>query len=173
MYASALRGRSLRLRAKMARSRLSGGSIQRMTKRHHRRLQRGPPRYQQRGLSRAWADLPLRAKGLVVVTIPLATLVTAGLLFSATLAADRQAQGAVLRTVEVERQVAQLRIQVQAGVAGYLLTGQPSYLTTYQAASRELPTALGRLSDLVGDNPRQLDHLQQIRTLTGQRFAIL
>ncbi len=144
-----------------------------MTKRHHRRLQRGPPRYQQRGLSRAWADLPLRAKGLVVVTIPLATLVTAGLLFSATLAADRQAQGAVLRTVEVERQVAQLRILVQASVSGYLLTGQQQYLTTYQTATRDLPAALGRLGRLVGDNPRQVDHLRQIRTLTSRRFAIL
>src|SRR6266540_6653723 len=161
------------LRRHVARSRLSGGSIQLMTKRHHRRLQRGPPRYQQRGLSRAWADLPLRAKGLVVVTIPLATLVTAGLLFSATLAADRQAQGAVLRTVEVERQVAQLRILVQAGVSGYLLTGQQQYLTTYQTATRDLPAALGRLGRLVGDNPRQVDHLRQIRTLTSRRFAIL
>ena len=80
-----------------------------------------------RRIGRAWADLPLRAKGLVVVAIPLLALllatvgfgvVLATVGFGVALAQDRRAQGAVLHTVEVERQIAEVRILVQAGVTG-------------------------------------------------------
>jgi len=74
-------------------------------------------------VGRAWADLPLRAKGLVVIAIPLLALLLATVLFGVALAQDRRAQGAVLHTVEVEREIAEVRILVQAGVVGYVLTG--------------------------------------------------
>jgi CHASE3 domain sensor protein len=79
-------------------------------------------------VERAWADLPLRAKGLVVIAIPLLALLLATVLFGVALAQDRRAQGAVLHTVEVERQIAQVRILVQAGVTGYVLTEERRYL---------------------------------------------
>ena len=75
-----------------------------------------------RGVGRAWADLPLRAKGLVVVAVPLLAMLLATVLFGVALAQDRQAQGAVLHTVEVERQIAQVRVPAQAGVTRYVLT---------------------------------------------------
>ena len=78
-------------------------------------------------VGRAWADLPLRAKGLVVIAIPLLALLLATVLFGVALAQDRRAQGAVLHSVEVERQIAQVRILVQAGVTGYVLTGERRY----------------------------------------------
>jgi PAS domain S-box-containing protein len=68
---------------------------------------RDPPR-RHRALGGGWADLPLRAKGLVVVAIPVAALVVAALLYGKAEAQDRQAQGLVLHTIEVERQVAHL-----------------------------------------------------------------
>jgi hypothetical protein len=86
------------------------------------------PRPRSRVLGRVWADLPLRVKGLVVVAIPLLALLLATALFGVALAQDRRAQGAVLHTVEVERQIAQVRILVQAGVTGYVLTGERRYL---------------------------------------------
>jgi len=96
-----------------------------------------------------------------------------GLLFGVALAQDRQAQGSVLHTVEVERQVAQLRILVQAGVTGYLLTGQERYLTSYEAARRELPYFLARFGNLASDNPSQVGRLQRVRTLSNRRLEIL
>ena len=72
---------------------------------------------------RAWADLPMPAKGLVVIAIPLLAMLLATVLFGVALAQDRRAQGAVLHTVEVEREIAQVRILVRAGVTGYVLTG--------------------------------------------------
>ncbi|HEV3496761.1 MAG TPA: ATP-binding protein, partial [Actinomycetes bacterium] len=89
------------------------------------------------------------------------------------LAQDRRAQGAVLETVEVERQVAEVRILVQAGVTGYVLTGERRYLTSYEAARRDLPQAVVQLSVLVSDNPGQVDRLERVRALVDQRADIL
>src|SRR5215217_5169013 len=100
------------------------------------RNRRRAPHEQRPG--RAWADLPLRVKGLVVA-IPLLALLLATVLFGVALAQDRRAQDAVLHSVEVERQIAHVRILVQAGVTGYVLTGERRYLTSYEAARQELP----------------------------------
>jgi PAS domain S-box-containing protein len=138
-----------------------------------RQVKQEQPRRRPWVVGRAWADLPLRAKGLVVVAIPLLALLLAALLFGVALEQDRQAQRAVLRTVEVERQVTQLRILVQAGVTGYVLTGEERYLTSYEAARRELPESVARLGTLVGDNPGQVDRLQRVSGLADQRAEIL
>src|SRR5215208_3216482 len=135
------------------------------------RNRRRAPHEQRPG--RAWADLPLRAKGLVVVAIPLLALLLATVLFGVALAQDQRAQDAVLHTVEVERQIAHVRIQVQAGVTGYVLTGERRYLTSYEAARRELPLAVDQLGGLVSDNPAQLDRLERARALVDQRAGIL
>src|SRR5215207_778439 len=127
------------------------------------RNRRRAPHEQRPG--RAWADLPLRAKGLVVVAIPLLALLLATVLFGVALAQDRRAQDAVLHSVEVERQIAHVRIQVQAGVTGYVLTGERRYLTSYETARRELPEAVGQLGGLVSDNPGQVDRVERVRAL--------
>jgi CHASE3 domain sensor protein len=131
------------------------------------------PRPRSRVLGRAWADLPLRAKGLVVVAIPLLALLLATVLFGVALAQDRGAQGAVLHTVEVERQIAQVRVLVQAGVTGYVLTGERRYLTAYEAARQELPRAIAHLGDLVSDNPGQADRLARAQAIADRRARVL
>jgi len=115
----------------------------------------------------------LRAKGLVVVAIPLLALVATVALFGLAMAQDREAQDAVVHSVEVERQTAQLRILAQSGVSNYLLTGQDSYLDSYRAANKDLPAALTRLESLVRDDPRQVDHLRQVMALRGRRTELL
>jgi PAS domain S-box-containing protein len=124
-------------------------------------------------VGRAWADLPLRAKGLVVIAIPLLALLLATVLFGVALAQDRRAQGAVLHTVEVEREIAQVRILVQAGVTGYVLTGERRYLTSYEEARRELPPAVDHLGDLVRDSPAQAGRIERVRALTRERATVL
>jgi hypothetical protein len=49
---------------------------------------------------------------------------------------ERWAQGAVLHTVEVERQIAQVRVLAPARVTGYVLTGERRYLTSRPARGR-------------------------------------
>jgi hypothetical protein len=127
------------------------------------------PRPRSRVLGRVWADLPLRVKGLVVVAIPLLALLLATALFGVALAQDRRAQGAVLHTVEVERQIAQVRILVQAGVTGYVLTGERRYLTSYEAARQELPRSIAHLGELVSDNPGQVDRVAKVEAIADRR----
>src|SRR4029453_6529428 len=84
---------------------------------------------------RTWADLPLRAKGLVVAAIPLLALLPAAVLFGVALAGDRGAEDAVVHTVEVERQIA----NVQA-----MQDSEQRLLSDRQAqARRARPPALG------------------------------
>jgi CHASE3 domain sensor protein len=131
------------------------------------------PRPRSRVLGRVWADLPLRVKGLVVVAIPLLALLLATALFGVALAQDRRAQGAVLHTVEVERQIAQVRILVQAGVTGYVLTGERRYLTSYEAARQELPRSIAHLGELVSDNPGQVDRVAKVEAIADRRARVL
>jgi hypothetical protein len=131
------------------------------------------PRPRSGVLGRAWADLPLRAKGLVVVAIPLLALLLATVLFGVTLAEDRRAQGAVLHTVEVERQIAQVRILVQAGVTGYVLTEERRYLTSYQEARQELPRSIASLGALVSDNPGQAGRVAKVGAIADRRARVL
>jgi PAS domain S-box-containing protein len=138
-----------------------------------RRPTHEPAHHHGRVVGRAWTDLPLRAKGLVVVAIPLASLVLATVLFGGALAQDRRAQGAVLHTVEVEREIAQVRVLVQTGVTGYVLTGERRYLTSYKQARAELPKAVAMLGDLVSDDPGQAERVQRVEALTELRAGIL
>ncbi|HEV3505282.1 MAG TPA: PAS domain S-box protein, partial [Actinomycetes bacterium] len=62
---------------------------------------------------------------------------------------------------------------VQAGVTGYVLTGEHRYLLSYEAARRELPQAVVRLRVLVSDNPGQVDRLERVRALVDQRADLL
>jgi CheY-like chemotaxis protein len=131
------------------------------------------PRPRSRVLGRVWADLPLRVKGLVVVAIPLLALLLATALFGVALAQDRRAQGAVLHTVEVERQIAQVRILVQAGVTGYVLTGERRYRTSYEAARQELPRSIAHLGELVSDNPGQVDRVAKVEAIADRQARVL
>ena len=130
---------------------------------------------QHRALGHRWADLPLRAKGLVVVAIPLVALVVAAVLFGVALAQDRDAQGRVLHTVQVEHQVAEVRalaLEAETGARGYLLTGQDHYLEPYELARRVLPSSVAHLGSLIRDNPSQVDRLERVRALADRRLQI-
>ena len=91
------------------------------------------PRPRSGVLGRAWADLPLRAKGLVVVAIP-------------------------------------VRIPVQAGVTGYVLTEERRYLTSYQEARQELPRSIANLGALVSGNVERILGYTQDQVLATPRF---
>ena len=131
-----------------------------------------PPPRRPRAPGAAWADLPLRAKGLVVVAIPLSALLVAMLLFGVALAQDRRAQASAMHAVEVERQVNEVRTLLQTGVGNFLLTGQERYLSSYKTASAQVPGAIDQLASLVRDNPRQVANLQRVSTLAARRSEI-
>lgn len=59
--------------------------------------------------------------------------------------------------------VERLYSQVESAIRGYLLTNDPTYLTTYQQKSGQVQPAFTGLVKLVSDNPSQTQRLLQIR----------
>ena len=53
----------------------------------------------------------------------------------------------------------------------YVLSGTETALDNYENGVRTLPPQLGRVGQLVGDNPRQIDRLQTLRTQIDERLA--
>ncbi len=77
-------------------------------------------------------------------------------------------------TYEVELSIDRARIAIEQGETarrGYLLTGDPVYLTPYRAAMTTLPRAIDRLGVLTSDNPHQQANIATLRRLTESLVA--
>ena len=126
----------------------------------------------------AWRlrDLPLYAKGLAVVALPLAwLLVVAGAFYL--VQRDTQSAGNWVRhTQEVRSEIQLLHTRVeeaQTGALGYRLTHDSAWLAPYQRAQQTLPGILDSLEAMVRDNPRQAARVRQIRTLVTEQLQNL
>ena len=117
-----------------------------------------------------WVDRPLRAKGILVMVLPLLMLLVAAFTFYLTAGLETSAQALVTHTRVVEAQIEQIQVLVidgETGIRGYLLTGDPSFLQPTDQARKELPTALNQLASLVAINPvpvevARVQHLRQL-----------
>jgi diguanylate cyclase (GGDEF)-like protein len=123
-----------------------------------------------------WADLPLRAKGAVVVSIPVtALLLLAGLSYvvnRATIEVEREEDRAVeLRTEALATQISIL--EAGTGVNGFLLTGREGSLEPYEAAVDSIPRHLERLESLARGYPAQEERYRRIFALTRERLGVL
>ena len=110
-------------------------------------------------------NLSLRAKGFLVVLIPLIAILSAMVVFYQYGEKAADAQGWVNHTYEVGAQIRRLTnltSDAEAGVRGYLLTRRPSFLNPYNAARTGIPTRLASLKVLMRDNPAQTARLAAI-----------
>jgi PAS domain S-box-containing protein len=106
------------------------------------------------GIGKAWADLPLTRKGLVVVAVPVVILI--GSLFTLYQAstAEARAEADVRRAFAIQRDIYQvhgLLAEAASGVRSYLLTEQERFLEPYEKTDRELPATLARLDIAIED----------------------
>ena len=127
-------------------------------------------------ISTRWANLPLRKKGLVVVSLPMAALVTATLFGYLVQSEADERKRAGDQTVHVRNQiqtVLNLLLDAETGVRGYDLSQDRAFLDPYEAAFDELPRALATLERLVGDNASQAVRAANIRFLTGRKLEVL
>jgi signal transduction histidine kinase len=109
--------------------------------------------------------LALLNRSLVVTTVLAALIVAAAFWLGARNKSDDQW---VLHSLEVRAQltrVLSLAQSAETGQRGYLLTGQDIYLTPYRMAVEQLPSMLDSTRNLVSDNPRQLQSLDQLHGL--------
>lgn len=115
--------------------------------------------------ARRWADLPLRGKALVVISLPLVILLLSLVLIYITERQTARAEEDVRRVLLVQgdiQTVHTLLAEAAASVRGYLLTGQEDFLPGYLNARQPIEAALGRLDKNVRDSRVR----EQLRAIT-------
>ncbi|MGH2701876.1 MAG: PAS domain-containing protein, partial [Actinomycetota bacterium] len=125
---------------------------------------------------RRWADLSLGRKGIVVIALPLLALVVAAGTFLWVERQEDASQAGVTESLRIRsqiQQVAQLLVDAETGVRGYLLTRDASFLTPYREATEHLPRAIDKLGTLVADHRGQSDRLERVDELATEKFALI
>jgi CHASE3 domain sensor protein len=62
---------------------------------------------------------------------------------------------------------------METGARGYLLSDDPTYLDSYHAGLRVLPTDIQRFKELTADNPRQQARAEELRSAVQARIDLL
>ncbi|WP_288854976.1 ATP-binding protein [uncultured Pseudomonas sp.] len=104
--------------------------------------------------ARRWADLPLRGKALVVISLPLVVLLLSLVLIYITERQTARAEEDVRRVLLVQgdiQTVHTLLAEAAASVRGYLLTHREDFLPGYLKAKPLIESALRRLDGNVRD----------------------
>lgn len=127
-------------------------------------------------VNRYWLDLPLRAKGLAVMSIPLLSLLIAVAASYSFMEQRQQAEDWVIHGHEVQTQIQSvytLTAEAVTGVRGYLLTNREDFLQPYRSALIELPKHLADLKVIVSDNREQEVRAFQIERLVTRQLRFL
>ena len=121
-----------------------------------------------RGLNRWWADRPLRAKGLIVIAIPVAALLaSAPLVFTQIRSAERL-NDRVRLTMQVDRQIQTVLLSLldaETGIRGYVSTRRSVFLQPYFTGLAQLPSQTSTLSALVAGDAEQVSRANQVEGL--------
>lgn len=118
-------------------------------------------------MKRRWADLPLRGKALVVISLPLVVLLLSLVLIYTTERQTARAEEDVRRVLRVQgdiQAVHTLLAEAAASVRGYLLTHREDFLPSYLNAGPQIESALRRLDRNVRDQ-RVREQLSAIKPL--------
>jgi PAS domain S-box-containing protein len=117
---------------------------------------------------------PLQKRALLWSVLGLGMLVLIGLIAAWTLRQIRISDSWVDHTREVIRNTEEILANLkdaESAQRGYILTGQETYLETYQTAAAKLPSALSALRRLTGDNSGQQERLNQFEPLLNERIT--
>ncbi|MET3457727.1 ATP-binding protein [Pseudomonas kilonensis] len=122
--------------------------------------------------ARRWADLPLRGKALVVISLPLVVLLLSLVLIYITERQTARAEEDVRRVLLVQgdiQTVHTLLAEAAASVRGYLLTRREDFLPSYEQATPLIHAALQRLDHNIRD-ARMREHLKTITPLIADKL---
>jgi PAS domain S-box-containing protein len=125
---------------------------------------------------RSFRDLPLYAKGLAVVALPLAWVLVVAVAFYVVERETENAGSWVRHTQEVRSEIQLVRARVEeaeTGALGYLLTRQAGWLAPYQRARQTLPEILDRLEQMAGDSAQQTARVRRMKALAGEELEDL
>ena len=119
---------------------------------------------------------PLERRSFLWSTVGLGMLVLVSLTGAWTLRQVTQSDYWVDHTNEVlrnnDRVLSDIR-EAESAERGYIITGDESYLATYQTAQSDLPESITKLQELIRDNPKQTARLNELQTLISQRLGVL
>ncbi|MCE0461050.1 MULTISPECIES: ATP-binding protein [Pseudomonas] len=122
--------------------------------------------------ARRWANLPLRGKALVVISLPLVVLLLSLVLIYITERQTARAEEDVRRVLRVQgdiQAVHTLLAEAAASVRGYLLTRREDFLPGYEQATPLIQAALQRLDHNIRD-AKVREHLQNITPLIDEKL---
>ena len=116
-----------------------------------RQANRAPPEADQpRGLRRWWLDRSLRAKGLIVIAVPLIALLgttSANLLLQHSESNDRNASTSARALASAASQVLADSVNAETGVRGYAATRDPLFLAPYNLTLTRISAELRSLQE--------------------------
>jgi len=128
------------------------------------------------GLANRWRALPASQRGIAIVSIPIACLLSSVgvLVWLNHSIAEHEHWVQHTQSVRLETQaLLNSLVDAETGVRGYGLTRRPEFLQPYNVAIAEIPKSLRDLEQLVQDNPQQLYRLAAIRALVSEHLALL
>jgi two-component system sensor kinase FixL len=122
------------------------------------------------------ARLPLRLPGRVpgLLAIALGLFVISGIALGVVLFKLRDGYGSVEHTNEVIRNIGSVEravLQTESAERGYLLTGDKSYLDTYNSSRMQIPGLLETLKRLTADNAEQGQRLSGLYPNVDARLS--
>ena len=126
-------------------------------------------------LTRWWSDRSLRTKLFAVAVIPMLAVIAAAAVFAFSQQSQRNASDLVTDTLKVQATIDQLLVElvdVETGVRGYLIFGQPEWLEPYDLALRDIPGTLDHLQALEADNPSQAARSEALRPAVNDRLDL-
>jgi signal transduction histidine kinase/DNA-binding response OmpR family regulator len=127
------------------------------------------------GLRNRWLDLPVRAKGAVVVAVPLVALLAVVGMSLALQLQERQVRTSATKAnalVAGAQNGLLAALNAETGVRAYAATGAVSFLQPYHQAQRALPATLAGLDD-AARNDGQRAAGEQIQAGLRAQFALL
>jgi two-component system sensor histidine kinase/response regulator len=122
--------------------------------------------------SRSWRNLSLRAKGLLVVVLPIVALVASLSMFYVVRREEQSAQQWVEHTLEVRDKIQLTHTHLEEAetrLRGYFLTGDQDFLTYSSHSNQELARIVGQLQKLVRDNQEQSERIQRLSGLIQRK----
>jgi PAS domain S-box-containing protein len=122
--------------------------------------------------SRGWSDLPLRTKGVIVLTIPLIALFASLFTILALTAADERVDGWAARSFQTRLELQSLigsLWEADAASRAYLQTNNPALLSTTAAAETRASQVLARVASLVPGNELQELTARELGELRAMR----
>ncbi len=118
----------------------------------------------------------VRRRGLIIISIPfsclIATLTSLSWLKFSLIEDEEWVKHTQRVHLESERLLTAL-VDVETGIRGYAMTGQPDFLAPYSQAIATIPDSLERLQSLVSDNPQQTQRAKEIQQLAQQTLSLM